>query len=97
MNLTLYDVIKRPLFTEKGHFLKERENKILLEVHPDANKIMVKKAVEELFKVKVEKVNIINQKGKKKRRGRYIGYTSGMKKAIVTLKPGEKLDFVEGG
>jgi len=96
MNLTVYDVIKRPLFTEKGHFIKERENKILFEVHPEANKIMIKKAVEELFKVKVEKVNIINTKGKIRRRGRYEGFRPGIKKAIVTLKPGEKLDFIEG-
>lgn len=93
---TIYDIIIRPLFTEKGMDLKDRENKILLEVRKDANKHEIKKAVEELFKVKVEKIATINQKGKIKRFGRSIGRTSSMKKAIVTLKKGEKLDFIEG-
>lgn len=92
----IYDIIKRPLFTEKGMDMKERENKILLEVSRDANKHEIKKAMEELFKVKVEKVAIINVKGKMKRFGRSIGRTSNRKKAIITLKKGQKLDFIEG-
>jgi len=92
----VFDVIKRPLFTEKGSALKEAENKVLLEVAKDANKIEIKKAVEELFKVKVEKVSTIKAHGKMKRYGKYTGKTSDRKKALITLKEGEKLDFIEG-
>ncbi len=94
--MNIYDVIRRPLLTEKGQYIKEKENKILLEVHPDANKKIVKDAVEKVFNVKVEKVNIIIQKPKSVKYGRYEGRTSKIKKAIVTLKKGEKLDFIEG-
>jgi len=92
----VYDVIKRPLFTEKGSALKEAENKVLLEVARDANKIEIKKAVEDLFKVKVEKVSTIKAHGKMKRYGKFTGKTSDRKKALITLKEGEKLDFIEG-
>jgi len=93
---SIYAVVKRPLFTEKGAFLKEGENKILVEVNTDANKVDIKKAVEEIFKVKVEKVATINTNGKWKRQGRSIGKRPDRKKAIITLKKGEKLDFIEG-
>lgn len=92
----LYSIIKRPLFTEKGAFIKEKENKVLIEVDRDANKNEIKKAVEEIFKVKVEKVATINIRGKLKRYGRSIGRRPDRKKAIITLKKGEKLDFIEG-
>ncbi len=92
----LYSIIKRPLFTEKGAFIKENENKILIEVDRDANKAEIKKAVEEIFKVKVEKVATINTKGKLRRYGRFVGRRPDRKKAIITLKKGEKLDFIEG-
>ncbi len=92
----LYTIIKRPLFTEKGSLLKEIENKILVEVKPDANKIEIKKAIEEIFKVKVEKVSTIHIKGKWKRYGRSLGKRPDRKKAVITLKKGEKLDFIEG-
>ncbi|NWF76165.1 MAG: 50S ribosomal protein L23 [Nitrospirae bacterium] len=92
----LYNIIKKPLFTEKGGNLKERENKILVEVFADANKIEIKKAIEEIFKVKVEKISTLNIKGKFKRYGRSIGKRPDRKKAIITLKKGEKLDFIEG-
>ncbi|MDI6801771.1 MAG: 50S ribosomal protein L23 [Thermodesulfovibrionales bacterium] len=92
----IYDVIKRPLFTEKGMDLKERENKILIEVNTASNKHEVKQAIEEIFKVKVEKVATINKRGKKKRLGKSLGRTTNRKKAIITLKKGEKLDLVEG-
>ncbi|MEW6118193.1 MAG: 50S ribosomal protein L23 [Nitrospirota bacterium] len=92
----IYDVIKKPLFTEKGMDIKERENKILIEIDANANKHEVKKAVEEIFKVKVEKVATVNVKGKMKRFGKSVGRRSDKKKAIITLKPGEKLDFIEG-
>ena len=92
----LYTVMKKPLFTEKGNNLKETENKILIEVARDANKIDIKKAIEEIFKVKVEKVSTISTRGKWKKYGRSIGKRPDKKKAIITLKKGEKLDFIEG-
>ena len=92
----IYDVIKRPLFTEKGMDLKEKENKILIEVAPDANKHEIKQAMQELFKVEVEKVATINVRGKVKRYGKSVGRRSDKKKAVITLKEGEKLDFIEG-
>ena len=92
----LYTVMKKPLFTEKGNNLKETENKILIEVSRDANKIDIKKAIEEIFKVKVEKVSTISTRGKWKKYGRSIGKRPDKKKAIITLKKGEKLDFIEG-
>lgn len=94
--INLYSIVKKPLFTEKGSNLKESENKILVEVAKSANKIEVKSAIEEIFKVKVEKVATINTSGKWKRQGKSIGKRPDRKKAIVTLKKGEKLDFVEG-
>lgn len=92
----VYDVLRGPLLTEKGTMLKETENKVLFRVAKDANKIEIRKAVEEIFKVKVEAVATINCKGKKKRMGRYEGRRPDWKKAIITLKKGEKLDIVEG-
>lgn len=92
----VFDVIKKPLFTEKGMDMKESENKILIQVNADANKHEIKQAMEEIFKVKVDKVNVVNIKGKKRRYGKSIGLRSDKRKAIVTLKQGEKLDFIEG-
>ncbi len=93
---TPYEVLIGPLLTEKGTILKESDNKVLFKVARDANKIEIKRAVEEIFKVKVDSVRTMNYKGKKKRMGRYEGRRPDWKKAIVTLKEGEKLDFVEG-
>ena len=93
---SVYSIIKKPLFTEKGNALKESENKILVEVERDSNKLEIKKAVEEIFKVKVEKVATVKVHGKWKRYGKFIGKRPDRKKAVVTLKQGEKLDFIEG-
>jgi large subunit ribosomal protein L23 len=92
----IYAVIKKPLFTEKGGNLKESQNKVLIEVSRDANKIDIKKSIEEIFKVKVDKVSTISVNGKWKRYGRSVGKRPDRKKAIITLKKGEKLDFIEG-
>jgi large subunit ribosomal protein L23 len=92
----LYDVLVGPLLTEKGAAMKEKENKVLFRVARQANKIEIKQAVEEIFKVKVDRVSTINCKGKKKRMGKYEGRRSDWKKAIVTLKEGEKLEVIEG-
>jgi large subunit ribosomal protein L23 len=92
----IYDVLKGPLLTEKGTMLKEKDNKVLFRVATNANKIEIKKAVEEIFKVKVDRVATMNCRGKWKRMGKHEGKRSDWKKAIVTLKEGEKLDFIEG-
>jgi large subunit ribosomal protein L23 len=92
----IYSVIKKPLFTEKGGSLREANNKILVEVSRDANKIDIKKSIVDIFKVKVEKVATINTEGKWKRQGKFLGKRPDRKKAIITLKKGEKLDFIEG-
>jgi large subunit ribosomal protein L23 len=92
----IYTIIKKPLFTEKGSNLKESQNKILVEVSRDANKVDIKRAIEEIFKVKVDKVATINTNGKWKRYGKSIGKRPDRKKAVITLEKGEKLDFIEG-
>ena len=93
---SIYEVVKKPLFTEKGSSLKEAENKILVEVGKDANKFEIKEAIEDIFKVKVEKVATIKVHGKWKRYGKSLGKRYDRKKALITLKKGEKLDFIEG-
>jgi large subunit ribosomal protein L23 len=91
-----YQVIRRPLVTEKGVAKKDDERTLCFEVAPDANKTQVKSAVEKLFKVKVEEVRTANFEGKLRRRGRFAGYRSDWKKAYVRLKQGEKVpDFAE--
>jgi large subunit ribosomal protein L23 len=89
-------IIKRPLITEKSTRQKETGNQIAFVVDPRANKIQVRQAVEKLFKVKVKAVHTLNLKGKRKRMGRFFGWQSDWKKAIVTLKEGERIEFFEG-
>jgi large subunit ribosomal protein L23 len=91
-------IIRRPLVTEKSTLLRESgANVIAFEVAPGANKIQVKHAVEELFKVKVEEVRVFNVRGKMKRMGKWEGKRRDWRKAYVRLKKGEKApDFVEG-
>ncbi len=94
--MTLYDVIRRPLVTEKGVLKKDNERTLCFEVSADANKTQVKSAVEKLFKVKVDEVRTATFEGKLRRRGRFSGYRSDWKKAYVKLKAGEKVpDFAE--
>lgn len=92
----MHNILHKPLFTEKGLNFKEKENKIVLQVKYNANKSEIKKAVEKIFKVKVAGVNTLRILGKKKRLGRYAGKRPDWKKAVVTLKKGEKLDLAEG-
>lgn len=91
-------IIRRPLVTEKSTLMREAgANVIAFEVDSNANKIQVKDAVEELFKVKVEEVRLFNVRGKVKRMGRYSGKRRDWRKAYVRLKEGEKApDFIEG-
>ncbi|HEX15641.1 MAG: 50S ribosomal protein L23 [Deltaproteobacteria bacterium] len=91
-----YSVIIRPVITEKATLQKERDNKVTFQVAKDANKAEIKEAVEKLFNVKVEKVNVMNVRGKRRRLGRIVGKKPDWKKAIVTLKPGYSIDFFEG-
>jgi large subunit ribosomal protein L23 len=87
---TLYDVIKRPIVTEKGVTKKDSERTLCFEVAADANKTEIRQAVQMLFKVKVAEVRTSTTAGKLRRRGRFAGYRSDWKKAYVKLKPGEK-------
>lgn len=90
-------IIRRPLVTEKSTILREERNVISFEVDGNANKIQVKNAVEELFKVKVEEVRLFNVRGKMKRMGRFVGKRRDWRKAYVRLKKGEKApEFIEG-
>jgi large subunit ribosomal protein L23 len=92
----LYEVIRRPLITEKTTNLKETQRAVCFEVHRDATKPEIKKAVEALFSVKVEDVRVANVHGKLKRQGRYFGRRPDWKKAYVVLKKGEKMiEFYE--
>jgi large subunit ribosomal protein L23 len=88
---TLYDVIRRPLITEKGLAAKETEGTLVFDVAPTASKTEVKQAVEALFKVKVLNVRTSNVLGKERRRGKFSGYKPDWKKAYVRLKAGEKM------
>jgi large subunit ribosomal protein L23 len=91
-----YDVIRRPLVTEKGVDKKDNERTLCFEVNADANKTQVKAAVEKLFKVKVAEVRTATFEGKLRRRGRFSGYRPDWKKAYVKLKVGQKVpDFAE--
>ncbi len=88
-----YDIIKGPIITEKSSEIAQNNNQITLSVDVKANKIEIKDAVEKLFNVKVESVNTINVRPKKKRVGRYPGKTNKVKKAIVTLKEGSSIEL----
>ncbi len=89
--MTVYDVIRRPLITEKGHEKRENERTLCFEVHPEANKIQIKQAVETVFRVRVADVRTSNLVGKLRRRGRFSGYKSDWKKAYVRLAEGQKV------
>ena len=91
-----YKIIRRPLITEKSTLQKELHNQLAFEVDRRANKIEIKKAVEKIFKVRVRDVRTMNYQGKRKRLGRTEGRRPHWKKAIVTLQPGEKIEFFEG-
>ncbi len=91
-----HEIIKQPLITEKSTKLKEANNQIAFVVDPNANKIEIRQAVEKLFRVKVLRVQTMNLVGKRKRYGRYMGWKSDWKKAIVTLREGDRIEFFEG-
>lgn len=93
---TSYDIILGPVNTEKSNLQNELLNQVTFEVDPRANRIEIKKAIEEIFKVKVEGVRTAIVKGKKKRRGLIVGQRKNWKKAIVQLRHGDKIEFFEG-
>ena len=95
MSLSAHDIIIRPVITEKSSALMEL-NKYTFEVRRDVNKIQIRNAVEETFKVKVLSVNTINVKSKPKRMGASVGRTRSWKKAIVSLPQGQRIEFFEG-
>ena len=96
MKLAYGEMILAPMITEKSTTLKDTKRLLCFKVHRDANKIMVKKAVEELFKTKVASVRILNFQGKEKRHGRYTGRRADWKKAYVKLSPEAKMiEYVE--
>ena len=93
--ISYIDSIKNPIITEKATILSE-QNKTVFRVHEKANKTIIKKNIEKLFKVNVIKINIINQKSKTKMRQGKKSLKSGYKKAIVTLKKGQSIDLTTG-
>lgn len=95
MKRTPYEILIQPLLTEKITAMRERANKVGFLVRRDANRIEIKQAVEAALKVKVERVHVLNIMGKTKRLGRFSGKRPDWKKAIVTLKEGEKLELYE--
>ena len=99
MTLQAAQIILRPVISEKSMDLTQA-NKYTFRVHDDANKLQIKEAVEQIFMVKVLSVNVTMTQAKEKRRGtrrgRVTGHTSPWRKAIVTLAPGDKIEFFEG-
>ncbi|AQS51520.1 MAG TPA: 50S ribosomal protein L23 [Paenalcaligenes hominis] len=91
----LYQVILAPIVTEKATMVAENNQQIAFRVAPDATKLEVKAAVEMLFKVEVESVQVLNQNGKAKRFGRFEGRRRNERKAYVRIKDGQELDFTE--
>lgn len=96
MNKKTYQILRRPLITEKSTTQKELQNKLYFEVDRRANKIEIKQAVEQIFKVDVLSVTTMNMEGKRKRMGRFFTQRPDWKKAVVTIKPGQRVEFFEG-
>jgi large subunit ribosomal protein L23 len=93
---TAYDILKRPLITEKATLIKETSNVVVFEVDRKATKTEIQQAVEAVFSVTVEGVRTAIVRGKTARRGRHVGRKSNWKKAFVTLKEGDHIEFFEG-
>jgi large subunit ribosomal protein L23 len=93
----LLQVLVAPQISEKATYIADKNEQVVFIVTPDATKPEIKAAVELLFKVQVESVQVANLKGKTKRSGRGVGRRSDVKKAFVCLKPGQEINFAEGG
>ena len=94
--MNLHDVNERPIVTEKSAIAREGSNVATFRVDPKATKHDIRRAVEQLFSVKVQSVRTMQQQGKKKRVGKFIGRRPTWKKAIVELAPGQTIEFFEG-
>ncbi len=94
--MQMYDIIRGPVVTEKTTLQKELNNQVTLKVDKRANRVEIKAAVEKAFNTKVKQVRTVQVKGKIKQRGRIIGKKADWKKAIITLMPGQRIDFFEG-
>ena len=94
--MDIYRIIEKPLVTEKGSDMLANGNWVVFRVHPEANKIQIREAVQKIFDVKVLHVNTQIVQGKKKRFGKAIGVSKTWKKAMVQLKEGEKIEIFEG-
>lgn len=94
--MNIYDIIKRPVVTEKSEYIRKEQNDYTFIVDTKANKIEIRNAVEKIFNVKVEKVNTLTIKPKVKRHGMKEYTTPFIKKAIVRLKEGDKITYFEG-
>jgi large subunit ribosomal protein L23 len=90
-----FDVLRKPILTEKATDLRDRHNHIAFEINPRANKRMVAEAIEKVFNVKVTGVRIMNTAGKPKKIGKFSGNRPGFKKALISLKEGDKVDIFE--
>ena len=91
--IDLMNVLESPVISEKSSLSEEKQNRVVFRVKPSATKQQVKRAIELLFKVEVDSVQVLNVKGKSKRFGRFMGKRSDWKKAYVKLKPGFDIDF----
>ena len=95
MSKVARDIVRRPLITERASQLQEEANRYVFEVRGDANKIEIRRAVEEIFEVTVTKVNTASVRGKVKRMGRFQGRRASWKKAIVSVAQGQSIEFFE--
>ena len=91
----LMKVLLAPVISEKATFVAEKNEQVVFLVAPDANKLEIKAAVEMLFKVQVESVQVANREGKQKRAGRFTGRRNHTRRAFVCLKPGQEINFTE--
>ena len=91
-----YDILRGPVVTEKTTLQKELHNQITFRVDKRANRVEIKDAIEKAFNTEVKQVRTVQVKGKVKQRGRIVGKRNDWKKAIVTLMPGQRIDFFEG-
>ncbi len=96
INKSVHRILRKPRITEKGTIVGSVENSVVFEVHPLARKEEIKRAVEEIFEVKVKKVRTLNSQGKLKKVGQRSGYQNDWKKAYVSLQEGNAFDIIEG-
>jgi large subunit ribosomal protein L23 len=95
-NSRLMQILVMPVISEKSTYIVEKNNQVIFKVLKDANKLEIKAALELIFGVTVKKISILNQKGKNKKFGRFVGKRNNVKKAYISLGKGQQLNFVEG-